>query len=213
MQDRTQSAPKSPPPAAPGGGLGRRCRCFFRRKSRSRRPCWRRRGWPFSVSFAGSFARKSLTKCRSLPSSKIAAEEEAGVIANRVARTTWKTDLHTPLALPLIAGRPPCPPARPSPRRRATPHSVQCRATQSRLPPRTPPAHSGLPVPTNYPACRNSSRHGRARVGYHILGELPANTTIPPDVENPYRHFLRSPGVRISTEQPSVFRTCNTFPI
>lgn len=33
------------------------------------------------------------------------------------------------------------------------------------------------------------------------------------NVENPCRHCLRSPGARISIEQPSVCRTCNTFPI
>lgn len=62
-------------------------------------------------------------------------------------------------------------------------------------------------------ALHSNTGLGKADIAMPILGELPDNATIPPDVENPYRHFLRSPGATISIEQPSVCRTCKTFPI
>jgi pyrimidine deaminase RibD-like protein len=45
---------------------------------------------------------------------------------------------------------------------------------------------------------------GKADIAMSILGELPDNATIMPDVENPCRHFLRSPGAKILIEQTSV---------
>ena len=54
---------------------------------------------------------------------------------------------------------------------------------------------------------------GKSYITVPILDELPDSPTLPPDVENPYCHFLCSPGAKISIEQPSVCRTCKTFPI